>query len=62
MDAKIKGKGKSIGKGGKSVDMKKMSLVWCEPMKGRKGEEGRRRGGALKKGSEVKNGREKKKV
>ncbi|MEA2033374.1 MAG: hypothetical protein U9N41_07320 [Euryarchaeota archaeon] len=41
-DAKIKGKGKSMGKEGKSVDMKKMSLAWCESMKGRKGEEGRR--------------------
>ena len=33
---------------GKSEDMKIMSLAWCDPMKGRKGEEGRRRGGALK--------------
>ncbi len=33
---------------GKSEDMKNMSLAWCDPMKGRKGEVGRRRGGALK--------------
>ncbi|MCK4475415.1 MAG: hypothetical protein KAU16_01675 [Methanophagales archaeon] len=38
-----------MGKEGKSVDMKNMSFAWCEPMKGRKGEEGRRRGVALKK-------------
>lgn len=32
----------------KTMDMKNMSFAWCESMKGRKGEEGRRRGGALK--------------
>ncbi len=44
---------------GKSEDMKNMSLAWCDPMKGRKGEVGRRRGGALKR--EVRNERKKKK-
>jgi len=37
-----------MGKEEKSMDMKNMSLAWCESTKGRNGEEGRRRGGALK--------------
>ena len=37
-----------MGKEGKSEKIENMSLAWCESMKGREGEEGRRRGGALK--------------
>jgi len=33
---------------GEKEKTKKMSLAWCESTKGRKGEEGRRRGGALR--------------
>jgi hypothetical protein len=34
-------------KEGKGKKIEKMSLAWCESTKGRKGEEGKRRGGAL---------------